>query len=55
MIYLGDFTETGKMEPLFVAGHIEVGDGQISSVIDGLIECQPTTLFRVGVDDVWRT
>ena len=54
MIYLGDFTATGKMEPLFVAGHIEVGDGEIGSVIDGLIECQPTALLGVGMDDVGR-
>ena len=54
MLNMRQFAATGKVEPLFVARYIEVRDGCVGSVVNGLIEDKPSTLLGVGVDNVWR-
>ena len=52
MHYFCQFASTGEMEPLFITGYIEVRDGKIGSVVDSLIDRDPSAIGRVGMDNV---
>ena len=54
MFDLGHFSAPGEVEPLLVARDEKIRNGCVGSVVNRLVEDEPTALFRVGVDDVMR-